>query len=182
MPLYSAGRLLTQQRLAWSATVDQELTGSVDTVQAYSAAGAFDTIPALLLKTGDTVLYKAVWEITGDGAAGYFIPGIYWGGTATGVAMMDTNAIVVPALAVLVFAEVAVTIRTAGASPVWGWSSFFVTSTSTTYQNQKAAFGLTSFPTSVAIPVEASARFYSSPDASDKAKLRSFSRQILRAA
>lgn len=174
MPLY-------KNRLDWTATADQELTGSVTTMQAYSAAGVADSIPANFLKAGDTIIYDAVWEVTGKDGATYFIPNIYWGGVASGIALMDSNAVISSALGQIIYGRAIVTIRTAGSSPVWHSSGLWFLNTNSTYQNFVASFANVTIPTNVVVPVEAAARLvYGAPTASDKVKLRSFSRNIRR--
>jgi len=178
MPLYPG-----RDRLRWSATVDQELTGAVSTVQAYAAAGAYDTIPGRFLRDDDVVEYGAEWEVTGFSGATNFVPNIYWGGVASGVALLKTSTVIASAAGQIVRASARVTVKTAGASPVWHSSGLWFLAANPTYQDQVGVFGRTSISTLLPIPVEASGQFVNgTPAAGDKAKLRSFARQILRRA
>lgn len=186
MPLFinaaSVASLNAVKALSWSSTVEQELTGAGGAgVQAFNNAGCVDTLAGGLLRDGDVVIYDIGWEVTGKSTATALIPNLYWGGAASGVACLKTSAVSASALGLVITAQVRITIRTAGASPVWNREGWWISSTNATYQDQVAAAALTTQPTNADIVVQASAQLTGVVDANDKVKLRSMCRRIVRA-
>lgn len=166
--------------IRWVSTVEASVTGAGGTgVQAIQTAGAFDTIPGGTLRDNDRVRFQAEFEVTKD-AATNVIPNIYWGGVAGGVALFNTGAVLASATGLVIQLRSELTIRTSGASPVWGYFSEWMSSTNNTYEDMKKAYDLTSVPTNADIVVEASAQVTGAVTANDRVKLRNFRREIIR--
>lgn len=166
--------------LRWCATTEGEITGAGGTgVQAFQAAGTFDTIVGGTLRANDRVKIRAEWECTKN-TGSQLVMNIYWGTAAAGTALLRTSSVLAIATGLMVKAEVELMFRTVGANPVWGFFSEWMTPSNTTYEDMVKSYDLTSQSTAAAIVIEASAQIAGTVDAGDKVRLRSFSREIIR--
>lgn len=180
MPLYPNN----YPPLEWASSVEQEINGAGNNqaVQPFNAAGAFDTIAANMLKANDRIILRAEFEVTGQNTTTNVIPNIYWGGAASGIALFNTGAVITAVNGIAIELDAEITFRTVGSSPVWGYFAKWRVTSNSSYTAFKKAWGLTSIPTSVSVPVEASVcLFNGTATATDKVMLRNFRRRIVRA-
>lgn len=176
MPMYPFAT-----NLKWASTVESTVNGSggANVVQAYTTAGAFDTIYANQLQDNDRVRLYAEFECTRDAAANV-VPNIYWGGVATGYALFNTAYVLASATGLVIKLQAELTFRTTGGSPVWGHFSEWMCTGNTTYEDMKKAYGQTTQPTNANILVQASSLFSGGCTVNDVIRLRTFRREILR--